>query len=206
MLIHDLTERYGPVVREGRVTGVLDAAFDIFIVSFRIWSGMKLTYSPNSGSRSESMPTRCLLAIPSLTSTKMFYRMSLSSTWLMNSLYWTKRDTISYLADGSDDPHTLRIKSLYDRRATGNLTTQTTDTDALFSSSSTSADSSKQYAKSANGNEVPFEGLRKAGQHQVQDIKELMSVPVIITSDMSKSPPVLVVYACKYFLLFVGLG
>jgi len=33
MLIHDLTERYGPVVREGRVTGVLDAAFDIFIVS-----------------------------------------------------------------------------------------------------------------------------------------------------------------------------
>lgn len=33
MLIHDLTERYGPVIREGRVTGVLDAAFDIFIVS-----------------------------------------------------------------------------------------------------------------------------------------------------------------------------
>lgn len=33
MLIHDLTERYGPVVREARVTGVLDAAFDVFIVS-----------------------------------------------------------------------------------------------------------------------------------------------------------------------------
>lgn len=112
-------------------------------------------------------------------------------------LYWTKKDTISFLAETSDDPHTHRIQSLYDRRATGTLTTQTTDKDALFSSSSVSAESSKQYAKSANGNEVPFEGLRKAGQHSIQDIKELMSVPVIITSDMSKSPPVLVVYACE---------
>jgi hypothetical protein len=33
MLIHDLTEKYGPVVREARVTGVLDAAFDVVIVS-----------------------------------------------------------------------------------------------------------------------------------------------------------------------------
>ena len=32
MLIHDLTEKYGPVIREGRVLGVLDAAFDVFIV------------------------------------------------------------------------------------------------------------------------------------------------------------------------------
>jgi protein SSD1 len=125
----------------------------------------------------------------------MFYRTSCLSTRADGSLYWTKRDTISYLADGSDDPHTLRIKSLYDRRATGNLTTQTTDSDALFSSTAVSADSSKQYAKSANDNKVPVEGLRQSGQHQIQDIRELMSVPVIITSDMSKSPPVLVVYA-----------
>jgi len=32
MLIHDLTEKYGPVVREGRVTGVLPGAFDVVIV------------------------------------------------------------------------------------------------------------------------------------------------------------------------------
>lgn len=32
MLIHDLTERYGPVVREARVTNVLDAAFDVVVV------------------------------------------------------------------------------------------------------------------------------------------------------------------------------
>ena len=131
--------------------------------------------------------------------------MSLSSSLLTSvgarltfRLYWTKKDTITFLAETSDDPHTHRIKSLSDKRATGTLTTQTTDKDALFSSSSISADLSKQYSKSANGVEVPFEGLRKAGQHSIQDIKELMSVPVIITSDMSKSPPVLVVYACEF--------
>ena len=131
--------------------------------------------------------------------------MSLSSSLLTSvgarltfRLYWTKKDTITFLAETSDDPHTHRIKSLSDKRATGTLTTQTTDKDALFSSSSISADLSKQYSKSAHGVEVPFEGLRKAGQHSIQDIKELMSVPVIITSDMSKSPPVLVVYACEF--------
>ena len=33
MLIHDLTEKYGPVIRQGKVTGVLDSAFDIVVVS-----------------------------------------------------------------------------------------------------------------------------------------------------------------------------
>jgi len=32
MLINDLTGRYGPVIRQGRVTGVLDAAFDVIVV------------------------------------------------------------------------------------------------------------------------------------------------------------------------------
>ena len=60
MLIHDLTERYGPVVREGRVTGVLDAAFDIFIVSswsFDVWT--ELTISLSSGLKNGFMLTKC---------------------------------------------------------------------------------------------------------------------------------------------------
>lgn len=36
MLIHDLTEKYGPVIRQGKVTGVLDSAFDIVVVSSTI--------------------------------------------------------------------------------------------------------------------------------------------------------------------------
>lgn len=112
-------------------------------------------------------------------------------------MYWTKQDTISYLAETSEDAHIKKMKALNDRRATGTLTQQSADTDALFSSAASAADTSKQYQKSASGAEVPFEGLRKSGGHQIQDIKELMSVPVIITSDMTKSPPVLVVYASE---------
>jgi protein SSD1 len=36
VLISDLTSRYGPVVRQAKVIGVLDAAFDVFIPEFGI--------------------------------------------------------------------------------------------------------------------------------------------------------------------------
>lgn len=35
-LISDLTQRYGPVVRQARVVGVLDAAFDVLVPDFGI--------------------------------------------------------------------------------------------------------------------------------------------------------------------------
>jgi protein SSD1 len=37
MLIHDLTSKYGPVIREGKVTGVLESAFDVVIVSYLVF-------------------------------------------------------------------------------------------------------------------------------------------------------------------------
>ena len=36
LLIADLTTRYGPVVRQARVVGVLDAAFDVLVLDFGI--------------------------------------------------------------------------------------------------------------------------------------------------------------------------
>jgi len=36
MLISDLTHRYGPVVRQAKVVGVLDAAFDVLVPEFGI--------------------------------------------------------------------------------------------------------------------------------------------------------------------------
>jgi len=41
-----------------------------------------------------------------------------------------------------------------------------------------------------------FEGLRTSSAgHKIQDIKELMTVPVIVTADLTKSPPVIKVYS-----------
>ena len=36
VLISDLTQRYGPVIRQAKVIGVLDAAFDVLIPEFGI--------------------------------------------------------------------------------------------------------------------------------------------------------------------------
>jgi protein SSD1 len=36
VLIHDLTQRYGPVIRQAKVVGVLDAAFDVLVPEFGI--------------------------------------------------------------------------------------------------------------------------------------------------------------------------
>lgn len=36
VLISDLTQKYGPVVRQARVVGVLDAAFDVLVPEFCI--------------------------------------------------------------------------------------------------------------------------------------------------------------------------
>lgn len=36
LLIADLTQRYGPVIRQAKVVGVLDAAFDVYVPEFGI--------------------------------------------------------------------------------------------------------------------------------------------------------------------------
>lgn len=36
VLISDLTQRYGPVIRQAKVVGVLDAAFDVLVPEFGI--------------------------------------------------------------------------------------------------------------------------------------------------------------------------
>lgn len=36
MLISDLTQRYGPVIRQAKVINVLDAAFDVLVPEFGI--------------------------------------------------------------------------------------------------------------------------------------------------------------------------
>jgi len=169
MLIHDLTERYGPVVREGRVTGVLDAAFDVVIPEFGIEKRVHVDKMPIENAVFDEHKD-------------------------ILSLYWTKQDVISFLAEEIDEPNVLHIKSISDRLAAAY---RSADDD-----SASPAPNSKQYQKSAKKLTLEFDGLRQSGGHQIQDIKELMAIPVIVTADMTKSPPVLVVYACNPYAAF----
>jgi protein SSD1 len=52
--------------------------------------------------------------------------------------------------------------------------------------------SSKQAAKSSEKNKPTFEGVEvtKTGHH-VQTVRELQTVPVIVSADLTKSPPVI---------------
>ena len=104
------------------------------------------------------------------------------------SLYWTTQDVLSFVLETSDDPNLAKIKALGERHGKD---AAVIDVD--------SASGSKQYQKSASRTPPKFEGLRTTPSgHHIQDVRELMPIPVIVTSDVTKSPPVLVVYACEW--------
>lgn len=86
------------------------------------------------------------------------------------------------------------------RDTAGKASQQAADESALFDEEDERGNvQSKQHVKSRRQGKLAFEGLRRTDAgHQVQDVRELMEIPVIVTADMTKSPPVLVVYACKW--------
>ena len=62
--------------------------------------------------------------------------------------------------------------------------------------SSAKPETSKQRLLSMAKVKPEFEGVRvTASGHKIQDIRELMTVPVIVTADLTKSPPVIKVYS-----------
>lgn len=170
MLISNLSAKYGPVIRHARVTGVYDQAFDVVIPEFSLEKRVHLDKLPLENSVFDEH-TNVL------------------------SLYWKTQDVLSFLTQSVDDEHLLKIKQHTDGRASGASTTRAADTNALFEDGK---EVSAQVQKSANPAPLVFEGLRETSAgHRIQDIKEFSSLPVIVTADMSKSPPVLVVYACE---------
>ena len=66
-LIDDLTKKYGPVVRDAKIVGVLDSAFDVVVVCDQVFKCTRRTTlifrapirSLSSESRSACTPTRC---------------------------------------------------------------------------------------------------------------------------------------------------
>lgn len=118
----------------------------------------------------------------------------------MLQIYWSKRDVITWLAENSDDEHLKKVKQTAEQHALKMevASRSVQDESALFDEDdeadedevvlkrvdaggegSTKPETSKQRLLSAAKRAPTFEGLRTlpAG-HQVQDIQELMTVPV----------------------------
>ncbi|KAJ8489315.1 hypothetical protein ONZ45_g13638 [Pleurotus djamor] len=188
VLISDLTTRYGPVVRQAKVVGVLDAAFDVLVPEFGIEKRVHVDQMPIDNHVYDER-THTL------------------------QIYWSNRDVITWLAENSDDEHLKKVKqnaehhalkmeitsrSVHDEKALFDEDDGDEDEIVLGRSDPTEAknETSKQRLLSMAKVKPEFEGLRytPAG-HKVQDIRELMTVPVIVTADLTKSPPVIKVYS-----------
>ncbi|KAJ7591044.1 SSD1 protein [Mycena floridula] len=187
VLISDLTQRYGPVVRQAKVVGVLDAAFDVLVSEFGIEKRVHVDQMPIDNHVYDEH-THTL------------------------QIYWSDRDVISWLAENSDDEHLKKVKQNAEQHAfkmeVASRSVQ--DENALFDEDDADDDeivlgrgdapvkpeTSKQRLLSMAKVKPEFEGLRTTQSgHKIQDIRELMTVPVIVTADLTKSPPVIKVYS-----------
>ncbi|KAJ7368360.1 SSD1 protein [Mycena albidolilacea] len=187
VLIADLTQRYGPVVRQAKVVGVLDAAFDVLVPEFGIEKRVHVDQMPIDNHVYDEH-THTL------------------------QIYWSTRDVISWLAENSDDEHLKKVKQNAEQHALKMEVASRSihDESALFdedevdddeivlgrSEKEAAPETSKQRLLSMAKVKPEFEGLRTtAAGHKIQDIRELMNVPVIVTADLTKSPPVIKVYS-----------
>ncbi|KAF8558770.1 RNB-domain-containing protein [Imleria badia] len=188
VFISDLTQRYGPVIRQAKVVNVLDAAFDVLIPEFGIEKRVHVDQMPIDNHVYDEH-THTL------------------------QIYWSSKDVITWLAENSDDEHLKKVKQNAEAHATKMEVASRSlhDETALFDEDEAEEDeivlgrdsevvketeTSKQRLLSAAKVEPVFEGLRTTSSgHKIQDIKELMTVPVIVTADLTKSPPVIKVYS-----------
>jgi len=188
VLISDLTQRYGPVIRQAKVIGVLDAAFDVLVPEFGIEKRVHVDQMPIENHVYDEH----------------------SHTL---EIYWSDRDVISWLSEISDDEHLRKVKQNAEQHALKMEVASRSvhDEKALFDEDDADEDeivlgrsddkpeeneTSKQRLLSIAKVPPEFEGLRETPSgHKIQDIRELMTVPVIVTADLSKSPPVIKVYS-----------
>jgi len=188
VLISDLTIRYGPVIRQAKVVGVLDAAFDVLVPEFGIEKRVHVDQMPiDNHVYDEHSHTL--------------------------QIYWSNRDVISWLAENSDDEHLKKVKqnaeqhalkmevasrSVHDEKALFDEDDPDDDQIVLGRSDTVpeKEETSKQRLLSMAKVRPEFEGVRVTSSgHKIQDIRELMTVPVIVTADLTKSPPVIKVYS-----------
>lgn len=129
-------------------------------------------------------------------------------------LYWKKGvDVIKFLAENSGDPHLQRVKETAEQHARlMESSTQSTQAEsALFEDDdeqeegqvpevAPTTSKSAQQLKSSKRAAPVFEAIEETSAgHCIQTIKELQTIPVIISSDLTVSPPVIKCFAVNPF-------
>ncbi len=130
------------------------------------------------------MRTRCRWTITFMMSTsrccreylvlecRLFYSLT---SFLLDSLYWSEQDVLSFLSSNSDDAHLKRIKAWHERSLTA---THTSADDENAAPENVDGPVSIQRDKSEKKGQLEFGGLRRSGGHRIQDVKEMDTIPV----------------------------
>ena len=190
VLISDLTQQYGPVVRQAKVVGVLEAAFDVLVPEFGIEKRVHVDQMPIEVSLGHFF-SDSLLANIFVTQNHVYDEHGHTL-----QIYWSNRDVISWLAENSDDEHLKKVKQNAEQHALKMEVASRSvhDEKALFDEDDADedeivlgrSDSGKEEKETSNQRllsmckaEPTFEGLRVNNSgHKIQDIRELMTVPV----------------------------
>lgn len=125
------------------------------------------------------------------------------------ALYWKKGENVlHWLADNQNDAHLQRVRQQAVHATTGAAQAEShlfedDDDDESSGAPHPALDAiktSEQHHKSQDKSELKFEAVETTpAGHRVQTVRELQSVPVCITADLSKSPPVLKVVGLNPF-------
>ncbi|KAG0142885.1 hypothetical protein CROQUDRAFT_49643 [Cronartium quercuum f. sp. fusiforme G11] len=206
LLIADLTAKYGPVVRDATVIGVWDEAFDVAVPDFAIEKRVHV----------DQMPIDNHVHDEHSNTLKLYWKQGV--------------DVVSYLSEHSTDAHLHSVRHHAERHAKlMEASSQSVQAEsALFDDDeddvvqhplkavggkvSEREKKSSQRMKSVEMMGAKGKSSLKWGKavekieaapgvtHCVQTIRELETVPVIVTADTSKSPPVLKIFAvCLFF-------
>ncbi|POY69979.1 hypothetical protein BMF94_7023 [Rhodotorula taiwanensis] len=189
ILIEDLTKRFGPVVRYGTVIGVLDQAFDVLVSEFGVEKRVHM----------DQIPTESTVYDERENALQIFWKRGV--------------DVLAYLTETNEDEHLKRLRAHAQHHAklmeadSGKGDAE----NALFDDDDDEADEAgrgpggavkrvldtEQHRKSRDRAPLAFEGLSSENGHCSQTVKTLQRVPVVISADCTRSPPVIRMTACN---------
>ena len=187
VLISDLAQRYGPVIRQAKVVGVLDAAFDVLVPEFGIEKRVHVDQMPIDVNKRFSIYSCADIHLQNHVYDEHEHKLQ---------IYWSNRDVITWLAENSDDEHLKKVKQNAEQHALKMEVASRSvhDEKALFDEDDAEEDeivlgrnetvrekreTSKQRLLSQAKVKPEFEGLKvMSAGHKVQEIRELMTVPV----------------------------
>ncbi|BGP33887.1 Translational repressor [Rhodotorula toruloides] len=187
VLIDDLTKRYGPVIRYGTVIGVLDQAFDVLVSEFGVEKRVHV----------DQMPVESTVYDERENSLQIFWKKGV--------------DVLTWLAESNQDEHLKRLrahahhhsKMMEADSGKGEAESRLFDDDEEEEEGEIKQErrvlETAQHKKSRDRTPLKFQNLNTDHGHCAQTVKTLDVVPVIVSADTTKSPPVLRVVAVSPF-------